>query len=89
MMLNDPQVRFSAEALATKLAPTCCRSPEAAVETAFLASIGRRPSQREQSTALQFLQSQAESYAEGHGSQSALADFCQMLFGLNEFVYVR
>ena len=41
-----------------------------------------------------FLQSQAESYVAGGkeaaaARELALADFCQVLFGLNEFVYLE
>ena len=37
----------------------------------------------------EFLERQAESYSSVDGAQAAMADFYQMLFGLNEFFYIR
>ena len=56
--------------------------------------IGRDPDQTESSSSKAFLAAQEQSYAatgkaDADARKLALADFCQVLFGLNEFVYVE
>ena len=46
------------------------------------------PTAQEASVTSAFLQSQAASYQGAGGQESALTDFCQTLFDLNEFLYV-
>ena len=58
----------------------------------YQAAIGRTPDDSELAAALEFLATQEKSYTASEKSDSrelALADFCQVLFGLNEFVYVE
>ena len=56
------------------------------------AAVARRPDDAELSAALAFLSAQEKLYAadsKANPRALALADFCQVLFGLNEFVYVE
>ncbi|HUE73019.1 MAG TPA: PSD1 and planctomycete cytochrome C domain-containing protein [Pirellulaceae bacterium] len=92
--INNAQVREYAHHFAKKLLPSYEKSPQEAVKTGYLTSIGRVPDEPELADAVAFLLSQAESYAAGGkdagaSRELALADFCQVLFGLNEFVYVE
>jgi hypothetical protein len=89
LVLNNPQVRACAEAFAAGLVDGYEQSPEMAVKTAFVTAIGRSPTDREREVSLQFVRRQTDSYGPDNGLLAALADFCQMLLGMNEFFYVR
>jgi hypothetical protein len=61
------------------------------IEKAFEASFARPPSETEVSTSIQFIEAQTESRMgrkEPDPSLEGLTDYCQSLFGLNEFLYV-
>ena len=90
--LNSPHVRTYAHNFAKKLLPTLDQSPAEAVRQGYLTAIGRAPDEDEASAAISFLAAQEKSYAADNKSaprELALADFCQVLFGMNEFVYVE
>lgn len=92
MFINNPQVRSYAHAFAKQLSDLKDKTPAATIRHAYLQAIGREPDADELSTATAFLAEQAKSYqADGkaNATELALADFCQVLFGLNEFVYVE
>jgi hypothetical protein len=62
----------------------------AQVNRAYLLALSRPATAKEQSSAAAFLSSQTASYEaekKPNARQLALADFCQVLFGLNEFAY--
>jgi hypothetical protein len=65
------------------------------VKQGYRIAIAREPDEEELRTAIEFLSAQEKSYAASAATASsesrhrALADFCQVLFGLNEFVYVE
>jgi hypothetical protein len=83
LLMNAPQVRECAEAFAKRIGP-------GGVEQAFKVALSRSPTRDEIENANAFLKSQTESYSRDGKSQPAmlaLADFCQVIFGLNEFVY--
>ena len=61
---------------------------ERAVRTAYRRTLSRFPSQMEMRVATEFVEAQAASYQAKNARSLALADFCQTLFGLNEFVYL-
>jgi hypothetical protein len=89
MIMNGAQVRSWAEALATKIHDEV-KGTGGAVDRAYAKCFGRSPTPEEARTAEAFLAQQTKSYAADHtpdGEKLALADFCQVLFGLNEFVY--
>jgi hypothetical protein len=61
------------------------------VEQAFETSFARLPTDQELETSIQFIESQTQARTERADENprgEALADFCQSLFGLNEFIYV-
>lgn len=61
------------------------------VENAYLRALGRPPSSSEIEFASRFIKSQTQVRVERTESDphaEAVADFCQVLFGLNEFIYV-
>jgi hypothetical protein len=86
LFLNSPQVRRAAAAFAARVLGTS--DP---VREAYRAALGRAPAPEEARAAAAFLEDQSASYArDGRGDARgrALADFCQALLCLNEFVYV-
>jgi len=89
LLLNNAQVRAAAAAFARKL--SLLKTESEAATAAYRAALGRAPDKDELADAVQFLQAQTSSY-QGDGKpdprQRALADFCQVLFGLNEFSYI-
>ena len=67
-------------------------SPDDSIRAAYRIALGRPPDDAERADALAFLASQQERHrAEGAADSraAALADFCQVLFGLNEFVFIE
>jgi hypothetical protein len=63
-----------------------------AVKSAYLLTFSRPPTSSETADSLIFLKQQGDSYRQNgkpDPEQLAMTDFCQALFGLNEFVYVE
>jgi hypothetical protein len=61
------------------------------IEQAFETSFARPPTESEIATSIQFVEAQAKARAartERDPLVEALTDYCQTLFGLNEFIYV-
>jgi hypothetical protein len=90
--LNSPHIRTYAHAFAKRLASADQRSPADALRQGYVAAIFREPDDEELAAAIAFLAAQEQRYtADGKADarELALADFCQVLFGLNEFVYVE
>jgi hypothetical protein len=72
--------------------PATEKSLADAVTLGYQSAIGRAPDAEELRDAVVFLEGQTASYTEEkkpNPKQLAMADFCQVLFGLNEFVYVE
>ncbi len=98
VMLNDRFVRSVARDFATVLIRQKSSSPSATdadlrpiIENAFEAAFARLPTDRELATSLEFITAQTKARTERSEQEpriEALADFCQSLFGLNEFIYV-
>jgi mono/diheme cytochrome c family protein len=91
-LLNSPQIRDYAHGFARQLAPIYKDSPAAAVKQGYSRAIARGPDDEELRSSLGFLAAQEKSYVatdQSTAAELALADFCQVLFGLNEFVYVE
>ncbi len=95
VLLNDPFLRDRAADFAARLLSDEGRKPEDWVEQGFRLALSRPPSDAERRAAVQFLEHQLQRRAAREKSlspdevrQQALADFCQALFGLNEFIYV-
>ena len=67
LVLNNSQVRTSAERFAGRLLDEYRVAPASAVRTAFLTAIGREPTQYENQISLRFLERQTQSYGSVHG----------------------
>jgi hypothetical protein len=94
-LMNDDFVRDRAADFARRLIAERGTEPEAWVARAFSLALSRLPSGTENAASLEFINRQTERRAARDNSAApaevrvqALADFCQTLFGLNEFTYV-
>ena len=91
MLMNSPQARTWAEGLAKRASAPASDTPQR-IARAYALCFGRAPKADEANAALAFVKSQSASYAANQKPEPdtlALADFCQVLLGLNEFVYVN
>lgn len=98
VILNDRFVRSVARDFANSLVQRRADKSVAAefelrpvIENAFETSFARLPTSREIETSIQFIEAQTKARterAEPDPRIEALSDFCQSLFGLNEFIYV-
>ena len=97
VILNDRFVRAVARDFARRLlapkgeAEASQQQLESAVRKAFEISFARLPTDRESKTSLEFIKSQSKTRLarnEKDPQLEAMTDYCQSLFGLNEFVYV-
>ncbi len=89
LFLNNPHARQYAEAFAGRLEGL---DDPAAVDRAYRLALGRAPSPAEQTLAIEFLARQAEMHRTTGAAdplRRARTDFCQALFGMNEFLYVE
>ncbi|MFN3652692.1 MAG: PSD1 and planctomycete cytochrome C domain-containing protein [Armatimonadota bacterium] len=92
-VLNEPFVRLRAIELGERLLQEAGEAPRAQVDRAYHHALGRAPSPAELEASAAFLRAQ-EARRRGRGEtpeeakRLALADFAQVIFGLNEFVYV-
>jgi hypothetical protein len=93
-MMNSPFVRSAAESLARRARATLALPPtqpagEAAIDFCFMAALSRLPDETEREKFAALLAAR-EGHADRNeaGLQAALADVCQLIFCLNEFVYV-
>jgi hypothetical protein len=89
VMMNNPVVRQSARAFAARLSGVKGRA--AAVRLGYALAVGRSPTAAELADSAAFLKEQAEAYRaekKADAETLALADFCQVLLGLNEFIYI-
>ncbi|MCB1097468.1 MAG: PSD1 domain-containing protein [Verrucomicrobiae bacterium] len=88
-ILNDTFVRAVSRDFAKRL--TESGDDRSAIQNAFAAAFAREPTETELTTSLAFIELQANSRTkrnEEGARHEAMADFCQSLFGLNEFIYV-
>jgi hypothetical protein len=92
LFMNNPQVRTWCAALGRQIAASASRSETAGIQTAYRMALGRAATDEELAAAGTFLTNQTASYAAGgkpNAAELAWADFCQTLFGLNEFIFVE
>ena len=74
-----------------RIAPSLTTPLEEAVKAGYLTALARPPTAEELADSVAFVKDQTESYRADHKEDArelALADFCQVLMCLNEFVYV-
>jgi cytochrome c553 len=81
-LMNNPHVRGAAHGFARRVLADPKVTDEAAVKLAYALALCREPTAAELADALPFLKGKAAADRE-----TALADFCQVLFCLNEFLY--
>jgi hypothetical protein len=84
-LLNNPRMRDCAKTFGKRLGTG--KLPDA-VHVAYRIALARTPSAEELADGLAFLNEQMETYESADRRERALADFCQVLMCLNEFVYV-
>ena len=88
LFMNNAQVRKAALALTRDFEQ---QSTQSAIIKGYKAVIGRAPTQVEKKSTAKFIEQQELAYLKSGRKDArklALADFTQVLFGLNEFVYV-
>jgi len=97
-MMNNAQVQEYARSTARRLLADTASGEAAAIDRGYLLALGRSPGTEEVADALEFLKTQRASYiaagksataGKDSAAEVALADFCQALFCLNEFMYVE
>ena len=88
-MLNSLFVRQLAEMFAKRVRPSPDTPTEEVVRHAYRLSLSRDPTEAELDRMASFVHGQAASYGgNGRGMDLAVADYCQMMFCLNEFVFI-
>ncbi len=91
LILNNETVRGCAEAFARRIAPVASTPPADAVRAGYEIALARPPSAQELADSVAFVREQVESYRAGKKADAehlGLTDFCQVLMGLNEFIYI-
>jgi hypothetical protein len=91
MLINSAIVRSFADNFARRIEPKETWKWDDDVKRGYMTALGRQPNDEELKDSIEFLQQQVESYkkdGKGDAQHLALADFCQVLMGLNEFIYV-
>ncbi len=91
LLMNSKIVRGCADNFARRVAPAKGPAGGESVRAAYALALGRAPTAQELGDSVEFIREQAASYREERKpepEQRALADFCQVLLKLNEFVYV-
>lgn len=91
-MLNNQQVLDYAQAFAARLTSGDGLPSEEAVRRGYEIAISRPPDEVELAASVDYLDRAAALYktrGADEPRQQALADFCQVLFGLNEFIYIE
>jgi hypothetical protein len=90
--MNSPHVRGYALSFASQLNPTAEKSLTDAVTQGYRTALGRAPDAEELAASIAFVEGQTSTYQaekKANPQHLALADFCQVLFGLNEFIYIE
>ncbi|MEW6160433.1 MAG: PSD1 and planctomycete cytochrome C domain-containing protein [Verrucomicrobiota bacterium] len=89
--MNNESVRKAALNFAQRLLPLLDKSVSESVTYAYEIALARPATKVELKESAQFFEAQRAAYAAGgkaNANELALADFCQVLLSLNEFVYV-
>jgi hypothetical protein len=88
-MMNSPLARQLAEKFAKRIRAAPDVSPEQLVDQAYASALSRPPTESEKQRMIGFINTQAASYGGGdQGMDRAVADYCQLMLCLNEFVFV-
>jgi hypothetical protein len=92
LLLNNSTTRDCARGFARQLAPLLAVDAAHAIREGYVIAIARQPTDEELADGVSFVKVQAESYqaaGKPDARELALADFCQVLVCLNEFVFVE
>ena len=88
-MMNSPVVRQLAEKFAKRLPAAADASLAERIGEAYRLALSRPPSEAEIEQMSTFISNQADSYGgTEQAQQQALADFCQLVLCLNEFMFI-
>jgi len=88
LMMNNPQVRAWAKAFGKRAGNGTADAKEA-IDRAYVIALSRSATREELSDGVEFIKRQEGSYSgRPDARELALADFCQVVMCLNEFVYV-
>ncbi|MBT4866093.1 MAG: DUF1553 domain-containing protein, partial [Planctomycetaceae bacterium] len=88
-MMNSPFVRQLAEKFSKRIRPNADKPLEQTVNEAYAIALCRPPTANEHTVMLTFINRQAESYGNNPAAtDTAVADFCQLVLCLNEFLFV-
>lgn len=88
-MMNSPFVRQQAEKLAQRIKPNAEMSIAVAIDQAYQITFARLPTEPEKTRLVAFVERQkAMLGTDAAATEKALAEVCQLLLCLNEFVYV-
>jgi hypothetical protein len=92
LLLNNANTRLYAKSFAGRVLRDPNIDLPAAIRQAYLIAVARQPTDAELADGLEFVTTQAASYqiaGKPAPRDMAVADFCQVLLCLNEFVYVE
>jgi hypothetical protein len=81
-LMNNPQVRGAAHGFAKRVLGDGTVGDADVVKRAYRIALGREPAADELADAIPFIKGKT-----GEARETAVADFCQVLFCLNEFLY--
>ncbi len=90
-MLNNEQVQANARALAERILGEKHPSLDETIRRGYEVTLARLPDDTEASQSAEYIRHATELYKAAGNDEAetqALADFCQVLFGLNEFIYI-
>ena len=88
-MMNSPYVRELAEKFALRIRPDESVAIPEVIHRAYTHALSRPPSTVEEQQMSSFIKGQAESYGNtDEAMKMAIADFCQTVICLNEFIFV-
>jgi hypothetical protein len=86
LLMNNDQVVQWSSAFASSVAD---KNLEKVITQIYQRALARIPTLSELKMAQSFIDEQADSYGgPGNSQQLAITDFCQLVFGLNEFIYL-
>ncbi len=91
VFMNSPLVRGYATAFAERTLRDANESDESSVERGYEIALAREPTAEERQDAVAFVQQQADLYTKdglADPRRLAMADFCQVLMSLSEFIYI-
>lgn len=88
-MMNSPLARQLAEKFTKRLRTVPDTPPEQLVAQAYAIALSRPPSDLERAQMVDFIDRQTTAYGGGEkGMDLAVADYCQMMLCLNEFIFI-